>query len=152
MLCPTLCNPIDCSAPGYAVCGISQGRILEQVAISFSQKDAYTSIITYYLLSINYITSNNDSQYKANYITELAHMTTEASWSQELQHELASYRLRLVQIYENTFAQSSDFYVHCFMNTNKIQYFQFSNEKYPHQNLTILYLKIKVTFPNLGLP
>ena len=143
MSCLTLCNPIDCGTPGYTVCGIFQGRILEQVVISFSQKDPYTNIITYYLLSTNCINSNNDYYYKENYITELAHMTTEANWSQALQHELASYRLRLVQIYENIFAQSSDFYVHCFMNTNKTQYFQFSNEKY-HQNLTILYLKQKL--------
>ena len=31
--CPTLCDPID-SLPGYSVHGISQARILEQVAIS----------------------------------------------------------------------------------------------------------------------
>ena len=34
--CPTLCNPIDSSPPGAAVPGILQGRILEWVAISFS--------------------------------------------------------------------------------------------------------------------
>ena len=33
--CPTLCNPMDCSTPGSSVHGISQARILEQVAISF---------------------------------------------------------------------------------------------------------------------
>ena len=35
--CPTLCNPTDCSSPGSSVHGISQARILEWVAISFSQ-------------------------------------------------------------------------------------------------------------------
>ena len=35
--CPTLCNPMDCSPPGSSVHGISQARILEQVAISFSR-------------------------------------------------------------------------------------------------------------------
>ena len=34
--CPTLCNPIDGSLPGPAVPGILQARILEWVAISFS--------------------------------------------------------------------------------------------------------------------
>ena len=34
--CPTLCNLVDCSLPGYSVCGIFQVRILEWVAISFS--------------------------------------------------------------------------------------------------------------------
>ena len=34
--CPTLCYPIDCSPPGSAVPGILQARILEWVAISFS--------------------------------------------------------------------------------------------------------------------
>ena len=35
-LCPTLCNPIDSSPPGSSVPGILQARILEWVAISFS--------------------------------------------------------------------------------------------------------------------
>ena len=35
--CPTLCNPMDCRRPGSSVCRISQARILEQVAISFSR-------------------------------------------------------------------------------------------------------------------
>ena len=35
-LCPTLCNPIDGSPPGSSVSGILQARILEWVAISFS--------------------------------------------------------------------------------------------------------------------
>ena len=34
--CPTLCNPIDGSPPGSPVPGILQARILEGVAISFS--------------------------------------------------------------------------------------------------------------------
>ena len=28
-LCPTLCNPMDCSLPGSSVCGILQARTLE---------------------------------------------------------------------------------------------------------------------------
>ena len=34
--CPTLCNPVDGSPPGFAVPGIFQARTLEWVAISFS--------------------------------------------------------------------------------------------------------------------
>ena len=36
-LCPTLCDPMDCSPPGSSVHGILQARILEWVAISFSR-------------------------------------------------------------------------------------------------------------------
>ena len=35
-LCPTLCNPIDGSPSGSPIPGILQARILEWVAISFS--------------------------------------------------------------------------------------------------------------------
>ena len=34
--CPTLCDPMDCSPPGSSIHGILQSRILERVAISFS--------------------------------------------------------------------------------------------------------------------
>ena len=37
LLCPTLCDPMDCSLPGSSVHGISQARILEWVVISFSR-------------------------------------------------------------------------------------------------------------------
>ena len=36
-LCPTLCDPVDCSLPGSSVHRIFQARILEWVAISFSR-------------------------------------------------------------------------------------------------------------------
>ena len=36
-LCPTLCDPMDCSPPSCSVHGILQARILEWVAISFSK-------------------------------------------------------------------------------------------------------------------
>ena len=36
-LCPTLCDPMNCSPPGSSVHGISQARGLEWVAISFSR-------------------------------------------------------------------------------------------------------------------
>ena len=35
-LCPTLCDPIDDSPPGSPIPGILQARVLEWVAISFS--------------------------------------------------------------------------------------------------------------------
>ena len=35
--CPTLCDPMDCSLPGSSVHGMSQARILEWGAISFSR-------------------------------------------------------------------------------------------------------------------
>ena len=34
--CPTLCDPMDCSFPGFSIHGIPQARTLEWVAISFS--------------------------------------------------------------------------------------------------------------------
>ena len=36
--CPTLSNPMDCSLPGSSVHGIFQARVLEWVAIAFSQR------------------------------------------------------------------------------------------------------------------
>ena len=37
-LCPTLCDPKDCSLPGSSVHGIIQGRILEWAAVPFSRE------------------------------------------------------------------------------------------------------------------
>ena len=39
--CLTLCNPVDCSAPGSSIHGILQARILEWVAISFSRGSSW---------------------------------------------------------------------------------------------------------------
>ena len=36
--CPTLSNPMDCSPPGSSVHGIFQARVLEWVAIAFSNE------------------------------------------------------------------------------------------------------------------
>ena len=36
-LCPTLCNPMNCSQPGFSVHGVLQARILEWVAMHSSQ-------------------------------------------------------------------------------------------------------------------
>ena len=35
--CPTLCDPMECSLPGFSVHGILQARTLRWVAISFSE-------------------------------------------------------------------------------------------------------------------
>ena len=42
-LCPTLCDPIDSSAPDSSVPGILQARMLEWVAISFSNLKCRTA-------------------------------------------------------------------------------------------------------------
>ena len=36
-LCPTLCDPMDCSPPGSSVLGIFQAKMLEWLAISYSR-------------------------------------------------------------------------------------------------------------------
>ena len=38
-LCPTLSDPMDCSPPGSSVHGIFQARVLEWVAIAFSNTE-----------------------------------------------------------------------------------------------------------------
>ena len=40
-LCPSLCDPMDCSPPGSSVHGIFQTRILESVAVSFSRGSSW---------------------------------------------------------------------------------------------------------------
>ena len=40
-LCPTLCDPMDCSPPGSSVHGIYHTRTLEWVAISFSRASSW---------------------------------------------------------------------------------------------------------------
>ena len=39
-LCPTLCDPMDCSLPGSSVHGIFQAIVLEWIAISFSSSSS----------------------------------------------------------------------------------------------------------------
>ena len=41
LLCPTLCNLMDCSLPGFSLHGILQARVLEWVAISFSRGSSW---------------------------------------------------------------------------------------------------------------
>ena len=36
-MCPTFCEPMDCSLTGSSVHGIFQARVLEWIAISFSR-------------------------------------------------------------------------------------------------------------------
>ena len=36
-LCPTLCDPMDCSLPGSSVHGLFQAKLLEWIAISYSR-------------------------------------------------------------------------------------------------------------------
>ena len=38
--CPTLCDPMGCSLPGFSVLGILQARIWECVAIPFFRKSS----------------------------------------------------------------------------------------------------------------
>ena len=35
--CLTLCNPMDCSLPGFSIHGIFQAKVLERVAIALLQ-------------------------------------------------------------------------------------------------------------------
>ena len=44
--CPTLCDPMDCSLPGFSVHGILQARILEWVAIPLSRRSSKVSMHT----------------------------------------------------------------------------------------------------------
>ena len=46
--CPTLCDPMDCSLPGSSVHRILQERVLEWVAIAFSD-DFFRYIESEYL-------------------------------------------------------------------------------------------------------
>ena len=46
-LCLTVCNPLDCSPPGFSVHGIFQAKILEGIAISFSKGSSWPRDWTY---------------------------------------------------------------------------------------------------------
>ena len=57
-VCPTLCDPMDCSPTGSSIHGISQAGILEWVAISFGlvfvtrqNKMTSQSLFLFFLLS-----------------------------------------------------------------------------------------------------
>ena len=55
--CLTLCDPMDCSPPGFSIPGISQARVLEWGAIAFSEGGAYVrvSIGNYFTSLITFI-------------------------------------------------------------------------------------------------
>ena len=57
-LCPTLCDPIDGSAPGSPVTGILQARTLEWVAIFF-KKSKFSCLYCKWFLPITSDNSNN---------------------------------------------------------------------------------------------
>ena len=40
--CPTLSDPMDCSLPGSSIHGIFQARVLEWVAVAFSDLITYS--------------------------------------------------------------------------------------------------------------
>ena len=42
--CPTLSDPMDCSLPGSSVHGLFQARVLEWVAIAFSDQEAFLTV------------------------------------------------------------------------------------------------------------
>ena len=44
--CPTPCDSMDCSPPGYSVHAIFQARVVEWVAIAFSDNDTRKNIFT----------------------------------------------------------------------------------------------------------
>ena len=52
-LCPTLCDPMNCSLPGSSVHGIFQARILEWVAIPFSMESGVLPYSSYFAFSKN---------------------------------------------------------------------------------------------------
>ena len=37
--CPTLCDPLDCSLPGFSAHGIFKARVAESIAISYTPGD-----------------------------------------------------------------------------------------------------------------
>ena len=55
--CLTLSDPMDCSPPGPSVHGIFQARVLEWVAIAFSEKainiSSYTAAVAFSVLLIS---------------------------------------------------------------------------------------------------
>ena len=40
LLCPAVCEPMDCSPPGFSIHGILQETILEWIAIPFSRRSS----------------------------------------------------------------------------------------------------------------
>ena len=57
-LCPTLCDSMDYSPPGFSIHGISQARILEWVAISSSRGSSWPRDQTH-VSCVSYIAGNS---------------------------------------------------------------------------------------------
>ena len=53
--CPTPSNPVDCSLPGSSVHGICQARVLEWVAIAFSDQFAKCFKKKFFLIEVYFI-------------------------------------------------------------------------------------------------
>ena len=51
-LCPTPCDPVDCSPPGSSIHGILQAIVLEWVDISFSNKVDFNVENIFYFFSM----------------------------------------------------------------------------------------------------
>ena len=51
-LCTTLCDPMDCSPPGFSVHGILQARVLEWVAIASSKGSSQPRVSNLHLLCL----------------------------------------------------------------------------------------------------
>ena len=61
--CLTLCNPADCSPPGFSVRGILQARILEWIAIPFSRDHQSTYFIALLYSSPKYQDTTNFGEF-----------------------------------------------------------------------------------------
>ena len=79
--CPTLRDPMDCSLPGSSAHGIFQARVLEWVAIAFSEKKK-----KYTLLYIKQII-NKDFLYSTGNYTQYFVITYKRKEKKELQDE-----------------------------------------------------------------
>ena len=66
-MCPTLCNPMDCSPPSSSVHGILQARILEWVAISSSRGYSQPRDRTRSCLAGGFFTTESPEKIKINY-------------------------------------------------------------------------------------
>ena len=74
--CPTLCNPMNCSASGSSVHGILQARILEWVAIPFSRGSTWPRERTWVIPFIGrFFTSWATSVDSANWLFFLSEPT-----------------------------------------------------------------------------
>ena len=70
-LCPTLCNPMDCSPPGSSVHEILQVRILKWAAISSSKENLYLSLNSDHLSSPHCFICEKEEQILAMYSLKL---------------------------------------------------------------------------------